>query len=233
MNNQTQWFYSTGDKQQGPVTEVHFKSLIQNNVITPDTLVWKEGMAEWLPLSALNIVIETPPPAVAETTDDSYVSDYNEEYEDNPYAAPMTEPSYAPGDIIHEHGVYEGITRLPYFIRTFIASIVFGVLAVFLGFTSGEPSLGLFLLVFIVFAIVIIRFAIQRIRNIGLSAWWLLLLFVPIVSNILSIGLMACPEGFAQERKMDTAGIVIAVIFGLIFIASLFLNVLSVFASFS
>ena len=56
----------------------------------------------------------------------------------------------------------------------------------------------------------------------GTSGWWILLMFVPFVSAILSIMLYACPEGYADTRKMDTAGVVIASIFGVLMVLSFF-----------
>jgi hypothetical protein len=43
------WYYAQGDKEQGPVTLVQIKALIQAGKIKPDDLVWKDGMEDWLP----------------------------------------------------------------------------------------------------------------------------------------------------------------------------------------
>ena len=44
------WFYADGGKQQGPIDEAQLVALIQSGKITQETLVWREGMADWLPL---------------------------------------------------------------------------------------------------------------------------------------------------------------------------------------
>jgi hypothetical protein len=44
------WYYAQGEQRQGPVSEADFEALIAAGTITPETLVWKEGMANWLPL---------------------------------------------------------------------------------------------------------------------------------------------------------------------------------------
>src|SRR5919109_908204 len=41
------WFYATGGQQQGPYGEAQFRDLIARGMVTPDTLVWTEGMAAW------------------------------------------------------------------------------------------------------------------------------------------------------------------------------------------
>jgi GYF domain 2 len=42
------WFYAAQGQQQGPFPEAQFRSLIARGTVTPDTLVWSEGMAGWL-----------------------------------------------------------------------------------------------------------------------------------------------------------------------------------------
>jgi hypothetical protein len=41
------WFYAAGGQQQGPVSEAQLRGLIARGAVTPDTLVWSEGMAGW------------------------------------------------------------------------------------------------------------------------------------------------------------------------------------------
>jgi hypothetical protein len=45
------WYYSTNNQQQGPVTEGQLVKLLQDLTISPNTLVWKEGMPQWAALS--------------------------------------------------------------------------------------------------------------------------------------------------------------------------------------
>ena len=46
-----QWFYESGGQRQGPVEAAEFERLISTGTIKPETLVWREGMADWAPLS--------------------------------------------------------------------------------------------------------------------------------------------------------------------------------------
>ena len=43
----TEWFYATGGKQEGPITFGAMKSLWQANHVNADTLVWSQGMNDW------------------------------------------------------------------------------------------------------------------------------------------------------------------------------------------
>lgn len=51
------WYYVSGGQQAGPVDQAAFDELIRGGVITPETLVWKEGMANWQPQRSLLVEI--------------------------------------------------------------------------------------------------------------------------------------------------------------------------------
>ncbi len=42
------WFYSQNGQQFGPVTDADLKSLVSQNSVRPDDLVWREGMSQWM-----------------------------------------------------------------------------------------------------------------------------------------------------------------------------------------
>ncbi|MBC8010186.1 MAG: DUF898 family protein, partial [Burkholderiales bacterium] len=59
------WFYSKdGSERLGPLAPVEFEQLVQAGVITPETLVWREGMPDWQSWGAISGagVPATPPP---------------------------------------------------------------------------------------------------------------------------------------------------------------------------
>lgn len=43
------WYYVEQGKQTGPASDEQLNALVQSGKITAETLVWREGMAEWLP----------------------------------------------------------------------------------------------------------------------------------------------------------------------------------------
>jgi uncharacterized membrane protein len=66
------WYYADNNTQQGPVLESELKGLLSAGKVTPDSLVWKEGMANWTAakdvpaLSAAPVIVSatgTPNPA--------------------------------------------------------------------------------------------------------------------------------------------------------------------------
>jgi len=54
------WFYVQHGSQIGPVPVEQFDDLVRTGRITPETLVWREGMAEWQPYGRVRSV---PAPA--------------------------------------------------------------------------------------------------------------------------------------------------------------------------
>lgn len=48
---ETVWYLVVDNAQAGPFNEEALKQIIQNKLITPQTLVWKAGMSQWQPAS--------------------------------------------------------------------------------------------------------------------------------------------------------------------------------------
>ena len=42
-----QWYYLEGSEQIGPMSEEQFQTKVQDGTVTPETLVWHQGMADW------------------------------------------------------------------------------------------------------------------------------------------------------------------------------------------
>jgi len=55
------WFYESGGSQQGPVSEAELDRLLAEGKITGDTLVWREGMAGWMPHRSARPAQVAPP----------------------------------------------------------------------------------------------------------------------------------------------------------------------------
>jgi hypothetical protein len=58
------WYYAAGNERQGPVDDAALDRLIATGVVTPDTLVWKAGMADWQPLAQARPRVAPPTPVV-------------------------------------------------------------------------------------------------------------------------------------------------------------------------
>jgi uncharacterized RDD family membrane protein YckC len=49
-----EWYFAEASQRLGPVDDAEFRSLRESGRITLQTLVWRSGMADWQPLSALD-----------------------------------------------------------------------------------------------------------------------------------------------------------------------------------
>ena len=60
------WWYAVGQEKFGPCTGGELARLARKGVVMPDTLVWREGMTEWVRASKLTKLWEraTQPPAL-------------------------------------------------------------------------------------------------------------------------------------------------------------------------
>ncbi|HNR01357.1 MAG TPA: DUF4339 domain-containing protein [Anaerolineaceae bacterium] len=61
------WYYTLNNQQVGPVEEAEIKKLVEAGTITHGTLVWTNGMANWLPIAQTPLagLFGTMPPPVA------------------------------------------------------------------------------------------------------------------------------------------------------------------------
>lgn len=42
-----EWFYASGGNRMGPVNAMAFESLVRDNIVNADTLVWAKGLTDW------------------------------------------------------------------------------------------------------------------------------------------------------------------------------------------
>lgn len=226
MNNSEQWHYTDQTRaSHGPVSKAELMQLISSNSVTPDSMVWKEGMADWMVVSEvleLKVQAQTQPAPNSAPAPMATVSDPTDTEEVNPYAPPKTVEDEAstlgvfqPQQVIE----YGGIGRLSYFLRTigyFFALVV--VMLVSISFNSTA----VLIVICIIFIVMFIRLHCLRLKNIGMSGWWVVAMIIPIVSHFLTTVMYACPTGYRDTRKMDTSGIIIAVICITFFVLSFF-----------
>jgi hypothetical protein len=67
------WYYASGGQQKGPVDDAQFEAMVSAGQIRATDLVWKEGMANWQPLSSVrpgagDIPSMAAPPVMGEST---------------------------------------------------------------------------------------------------------------------------------------------------------------------
>ncbi|WP_313244740.1 GYF domain-containing protein [Stenotrophomonas rhizophila] len=89
----TPWYYADHQQQrQGPVPAAQLQQLLALGQITADTLVWRQGMAQWQPLHGVT-ELAVPAPTPVERSQDPYAAPASAF---DPTALPVQEP-VAPG----------------------------------------------------------------------------------------------------------------------------------------
>ena len=78
--------------------------------------------------------------------------------------------------------------------------------------TAAKPCFGFLMSLLFLFPIA------ERIRNMGWSPWWCLLSLIPIINLFVGVACLACPEGYAQSRKLDMPGKIVACAIALVFV---------------
>jgi hypothetical protein len=153
------WYYAKNGAQQGPVALEDMKSRIAMGEIAPTDLAWREGMADWMPVSSIaELKVEAPParqeaepapggpsyaPAPAPAATSAPVEPYR-----SPVAAPAPAASQlAPGQVPSQGlaiaSMICGIVALVICCAWYLACVL-GLVAVVLGFVAlgkikGDP----------------------------------------------------------------------------------------------
>jgi len=72
------WYYVVEGNSVGPVGHEEFQSLLKTGTIRSDTLVWQDGMEDWLPYGrASGAAAEMPPQKPAQHGEDPARADAN------------------------------------------------------------------------------------------------------------------------------------------------------------
>ena len=58
----SEWYYTSAGQQTGPVTSAQLKQAAQSGQLTPNDLVWKDGMPDWVPATKLKGIFDGAPP---------------------------------------------------------------------------------------------------------------------------------------------------------------------------
>ena len=53
------WWYAIGQNKFGPCSSSELLKLVEQGKLFPDSLVWKEGMAKWVPASRIKGLWQT------------------------------------------------------------------------------------------------------------------------------------------------------------------------------
>jgi hypothetical protein len=209
---QEAWHYTHEGERIGPVSLAELRIKAKEGSLHPRLdMVWTPGMAEWKPAGEIEGLFERkapadapPVPAAAAATPD-------------PYIPPSSNES---GSVMTQTDGWPGLERRGFYLRCSILLLIsnygFAIAEMLLGETVPKQSLEIFgLLVLIIPFLLGVYFSLQRLANVGMSRWWYLGCLVPLLNLWICYRMYVCPPGYAYHKKMDRAGVFLAVLFWL------------------
>lgn len=211
-----EWFYSHEGERLGPVTFGDLQIKAKDGGLNPRLdMVWTQGMAEWKLSGAVEGLFDRS--ATVETKESLAVP-----------ASPYQSPQHrSDTEQTSPHGEWPGARRRTFLITIFVLPFLLhlGIANVIVTFGQqfGEELSGFIVLgVTILASVLAIYTSLQRLTNVGMSRWWYLGNFVPFLNLWVGFRCFACPSGYAYDKKLDGAGILLAIIYWLVLIVAVF-----------
>ena len=207
---QDAWFYTCEGERHGPVTFAELRAKAQASALNPrQDMVWTQGLAEWQAAGEIAGLFEKRTAEQRESM--------------APLAAAYVPPPEESAAIWMNRlgNDWPGARRRSFIIATLVFLVVWHW-----GFAAGggfltaqfgpqimrliSPGAALLPLV------VVVYFGFRRLMNLGMSCWWYLANFVPILNIWLGYRCFACPAGYAYHKKLDGVGVLLAIIYWLL-----------------
>ena len=207
---QDAWFYTREGEKIGPVTFSELKIKAAEGELNPRLdMAWTPGMEAWQPSGEIEDLFEKRTAA-----------------EPQNLFGPPTDPYKPPkhgsaAEAMGKQGGWPGARRRSYLLVLFFFPSLwlkgFEILSPILKSQFGPQIMdfaapGLLLIP----AVVVIIFSLNRLANLGMSRWWFLGNFVPILGFWVGYRCFACPGGYAYHKKLDGAGIFLAIVYWLL-----------------
>ena len=203
------WFYTRQGEQMGPVAFAELQEKARGGELNPrHDMAWTQGMADWKPVGEIEGLFEKrAEPEVS--TSPVPVAD--------PYQPPQ---EYEPSGIPGPDAVWPGARRRSFIFMTLLVpnivmlglSLAIPLLQQQLGpQITGMATLGILILVWIL----VIGYGLKRLVNLGMSRWWYLGNLVPLLNLWVSYRMYVCPAGYAYHKKLDGAGVALAILYWL------------------
>ncbi len=205
------WFYTCEGERRGPVSFEELRTMAEDSSLDPRLdMVWKDGMETWKPAGRIDGLFERRSmPAETKATTASSIE-------------PLHSTSF-PKKTCCKGLYWPGTRRLKLLLVTLVFPFAwqFAIAAIspLLFKQFGTILMGKLLpyTAIVPFAVVV-YFGLRRLTNLGMSRWWYLAVFAPVLNLWLGYRCFACPPGYADHKKMDRSGFALAFLYWLILI---------------
>lgn len=215
---QDAWFYTNEGEKVGPVTIAELRVKAVEGSLNPRLdMVWSHGMADWKPAGEIEGLFERRAPEIKEALAPAA----------DPYKPPQQE---SVAHTMASQGSWPGARRRSFLIATILFPFVwqFGFSAanvIIIQQLGKEISAVLLMVAAFVPLVVGVYYGLARLVNLGMSRWWYLGNFVPILNFWISYRCFACPAGYAYHKKLDGPGLALAIIYWLLVLITIILVV--------
>jgi uncharacterized membrane protein YhaH (DUF805 family) len=203
METQAEWYFVDGNGQQtGPVPISSLKEHVASGLVTGNTMIWTEGMAEWLPASSVEGMIQAP---VTQTYQSPNIQKaQSPQTQINPYSTPQADlgMSVATAENTSLRAKlfsFEGrIPRRAYWGYSFLIVGIFYAIVLGLIFTLGEKSKITMVVMMVLYVPLIwasIAIQAKRWHDRDKSGWWYFIAFIPFIGGIWAFIECGCLRG--------------------------------------
>jgi len=194
----TNWFISVNGEQKGPYPTDQLRQLVSDGFVARDAYIWREGMAQWQPLSQVRISDDGPaaPSPAMQQREPMQSQQYAQEsygqqqsaYGDDTYA-PYVKPGY-----FSFHGRIGRKTFWLSYVLLLTVLICVALIPFIFVFPHGDLESGdfnympaiaasvVFFLIYIIVLIAMLSAYVKRLHDRGRSGWFVLFSFVPIAN---------------------------------------------------
>ena len=208
------WFYTREGERLGPVSFSDLQAKAAEAELDPRLdMIWTQGMDDWKPAGEIEDLFKKREPEVKESL--------------APEAGPYKPPSQGSvEDMMHKEGDWPGARRRSYLFFTILFPVIWNVIfmaaAPFLTAQLGPEIVQVISLVAAFLPMVfVIYITLNRLVNLGMSRWWFLGNFVPILNFWIGYRCFACPAGYAYHKKLDGPGIALAILYWLLLLIAI------------
>ena len=203
------WFYTCQGERLGPVDFEELRAMAADLSLNPRLdMIWKQSMDMWKPAGQIDGLFERNNVSV-------------ELAAAVPPSSPAQQSARKP---IPKNARWPGARRRSFLLVTLLLPLVWhyalAAASPLLIEQFGSALMGR-LLPYAAFAplVVLLHFGLKRLVNLGMSRWWCLAVFAPLLNLWLGYRCFACPPGYAYHQKLDGRGIALAIIYWLVTLA--------------
>ncbi len=203
------WFYTCEGDRLGPVSFEELRTIASNSTLDPRLdMVWRKSMDAWKPAGQIDGLFER-----------SDVPVKSQESFADPAATVHPQP-VARAPVVRK-GPWPGARRRSLLIVALIFPLAWhyalGAAGPLIIKQFGQIMSAKFLpLATYLPLLLLVWFGWKRLTNLGMSHFWCLAIFAPILNLWVGYRCLACPAGYAYHKKLDAPGIALAVAYWLI-----------------